>query len=220
MSRTILTTVPGTPGRFWDAHTTLVGPVRPDPRLLHLVGKKWAWRFVGIASALALFGRRRQAHGVVTGGGVGGLLFAWLQALLPGRRAPHVMVDCNWYLPRTRLGCWLKTAQVRTAARAVQQFVVWASHEVEDYSRAFAVPRERFRYVPFHSSLEKYTYEVRDEGHLFAGGNYDRDYDTLVEAVRPLDVPVWIATTRPELLRGTELPGHVRVEGTTEAGFR
>jgi glycosyltransferase involved in cell wall biosynthesis len=33
-------------------------------------------------------------------------------------------------------------------------------------------------------------------------------------------VPTWIATTRPEQLRGVEVPPHVRVEGTTAAGFR
>src|SRR5262249_4238112 len=32
--------------------------------------------------------------------------------------------------------------------------------------------------------------------------------------------PVWVATTRPDQLAGVELPPHVRVEGTTAAGFR
>src|SRR5262249_44513796 len=75
-------------------------------------------------------------------------------------------------------------------------------------------------YVPFHTTLHDYQYEVRDDGYLFAGGNYDRDYPTLVEAVRPLGVPTWIATTLPEQLNGGELPPHVRVEGTSRAGLR
>src|SRR5690606_23552269 len=48
----------------------------------------------------------------------------------------------------------------------------------------------------------------------------DRDYGCLIEAVRPLDLPVWIATTRTEQLKGIDIPPHVRVEGTTAAGFR
>src|SRR5262249_3731503 len=36
----------------------------------------------------------------------------------------------------------------------------------------------------------------------------------------PLEVPTWIATTRPEQLAGVALPPNVRVEGTTHAGFR
>ncbi len=38
--------------------------------------------------------------------------------------------------------------------------------------------------------------------------------------MRPLGAPTWIATTRPDLLRGVDVPAHVRVEGTTAEGFR
>jgi glycosyltransferase involved in cell wall biosynthesis len=44
---------------------------------------------------------------------------------------------------------------------------------------------------------------------VFAGGNSLRDYPTLLEAVRELDVPVRILTT---VLGETGLPAHVRVE--------
>ncbi|MFO0842173.1 MAG: hypothetical protein U0797_07190 [Gemmataceae bacterium] len=109
--------------------------------------------------------------------------------------------------------------RLRLAARSVRRFVVWASHEVEDYARAFDLPPEKLEYVPFHTTLSDYSYEVRDDGYLFAGGNYDRDYPTLLEAVRDLNAPTWIATTRPEQLAGVRSP-HVRVEGTSVAGFR
>jgi glycosyltransferase involved in cell wall biosynthesis len=148
------------------------------------------------------------------------MLFAWLQAVCPWGRKPHVLVDCNWYLPKSRLRAWLKGFRLRMAARSVSRFVVWASHEVEDYARAFRLSPSKFVYIPFHTTLSDYQYNVHDAGYLFAGGNFDRDYRTLVEAVRPLSVPTWIATTRPEQLGGCELPSHVRVEGTTHAGFR
>jgi glycosyltransferase involved in cell wall biosynthesis len=92
---------------------------------------------------------------------------------------------------------------------------------VEDYAQAFGVRADKFEYVPFHGTAHNYRYEERDEGYLFAGGNYDRDYRTLVEAVRPLDVAVWIATTRGnQLLKDVAIPEHVRLEGTTPPGFR
>jgi glycosyltransferase involved in cell wall biosynthesis len=131
------------------------------------------------------------------------------------------MVDCNWYLPSSRWKRWLKTAERRLAARSVQTFVVWARHELRDYAQTFGIAPEKFRYVPFHTTLDNYQYAVRDGDYLFAGGNYDRDYPTLIDAVWPLDVPVWIATTRGEALLGdVVLPAHVRVQATTHAGFR
>ena len=216
----VLTDIPGKPGRFWGDHTTFVGPERPPKWLAKCVGAGPAYNLVGCLAALRLFARRGRCQGVVTQGGASGMFFAWLQALCPWGRKPHVMIDCNWYLTGGRWRDWLKGVQLRAAARSVERIVVWAGHEVDDYAAAFGLPREKLVYVPFHTTLHDYEYEVRDDGYLFAGGNYDRDYATLIEAVRPLDAPVWVATTRPETLGGVKPPPHVRVEGTTVAGFR
>jgi glycosyltransferase involved in cell wall biosynthesis len=217
----LLTDVEGKPGRFWARHTTFVGPMRPPSWLRRLVGEAWAWNLIGVVAALRLFLRRRHCRAVVTMGGASGLLFAWLQALVPWGRRPHVLVDCNWYLAGGPLRRWFQRLRLRLAARSVYRFVVWASHEVEDYAAAFGLPRDMLTYVPFHTTLDGYAWEERDDGYLFAGGNTDRDYRTLVEAVRPLGLPTWLATTRgPELLAGVDVPPHVRVEGTTPDGFR
>jgi glycosyltransferase involved in cell wall biosynthesis len=216
----VLTDIPGKPGRFWGEHTTFIGPARPPSWLLRLCGRRWAYNLAGMTVAVRLFLRRSQCQGVVTDGGASGLLFAWLQVLFPQGRKPHVMVDCNWYRSGSRLRDWFKRFRLRWAARSVHRFAVWASHEVDDYHQAFGLPQEKLVYVPFHGTLTDYEFQVRDDGYLFAGGNYDRDYPTLIEAVRPLDVPTWIATTRPEQLNGVTLPPQVRVKGTTVAGFR
>jgi glycosyltransferase involved in cell wall biosynthesis len=215
----LLTTVYGKAGGFWGDHTTLID-AKPSPWLRKWLGATWAGRVAETAAACRLFARRRHCRAVVTGGGLDGLAFAWLQRLWPWGRRRHVLVDCNWYRPANPLVRWLQRLRIRGAARSATAFVVWASHEVEDYAAEFDLPRGLLRYVPFHPTLAGYDYEVRDEGYLFAGGNYDRDYPMLVEAVRPLDVPVWLATTRPEQLAGTALPSHVEIRGTTEAGFR
>jgi glycosyltransferase involved in cell wall biosynthesis len=216
----VLTDIPGKPGRFWGDHTTLVGPTKPPSWLLKRVGNRWAHNLTGAVAALRMFGRRGQCHGVVTDGGSSGMLFAWLQAICPWGRKPHVMIDCLWNQSPHPLAHWLKKVRVHLAARSVDRFVVWSSHEVEDFAQAFDLPREKLQFVPFHTTLHDYDYEVRDDGYIFAGGNSDRDYRTLVEAVRPLATPTWIATTRPDLLSGVGVPKCVRVEGTTVDGFR
>jgi glycosyltransferase involved in cell wall biosynthesis len=216
----ILTDIPGKPGRFWGDNTTFVGPNKPSPRLQRLLGKRWAYNLTGVLAALKMFARRRHCQGIVTDGGSSGILFAWLQALCPWGRKPHVLIDCLWELPDSRIRAWLKALRIRLAARSVHRFVVWASHEVRDFARAFGLPKWQLEYVPFHHTLHGYDYEVRDDGYLFAGGNSDRDYRTLVEAARQVEMPVWLALTQRELLNGVNLPRHVRVEATTPEGFR
>jgi glycosyltransferase involved in cell wall biosynthesis len=216
----VVTNVPGKPGGFWHGHTTLVGPTRPPRWLCRSLGNNWATRLTNIIAVLRLLRRRSPDRAFVTGGGLDGLLFAALQSLFASRRSRHVMVDCNWYRAGSSWRRWLQKKQIQWAARSVAKFVVWATHEVEDYARAFGVGEEKFLYVPFHTTLDFYQFDIRDDGYVFAGGNYDRDYPTLLEAVRSVDIPVWIATTRPEQLNGCAIPPHVRVEGTTAAGFR
>ncbi len=216
----ILSDIPGTPGQFWGDHTTFVGPYKPTPRLKRWLGTCWAYNLIGVVAAVRLFLRRGRCHGVITSGGACGLMFAWLQALVPWGRKPHVMIDCLWYLPESRLARFLKSVQLRLAACSVHRFVVWAQHEADDFARAFGLPRDKFVFVAFHHTLEDYEYRVEDGGYLFAGGNSDRDYRVLVEAVRSLDLPVWIATTRTELFDGVDVPAAVRVEPTSDAGFR
>jgi len=217
----VLTDVPGSPGRFWGDHTTFIGPNSPPGWLRRWLGERWSYNVIRGLAACRLFARRRFHDGIVTDGGASGMLFAWLQALCPWGRKPHVLVDCNWQRPAGRIAAWFRRWRVKLAARSVHRFVVWASHEVEDYARAFGVPQEMFVYVPFHTTAHNYQYEERDDGYVFAGGNYDRDYRTLIQAIRPLDVPVCIATTRrAELLDGVKLPKHVRVAGLSPADFR
>ena len=219
--KTVVTDVPGKPGRFWDRHTDFIGPDRPPGWLVRALGPHWADNLIGVLAAIRLFLRRDKYDGVVTSGGASGLFFAWLQRLIPWGRRPHVMIDCNWYQSPRRWVHYLKGLRLRLASPAVQRFVVWASHEVDDYAEAFGLPRQQLEYVPFHTTLDGYDYEIDDKGYLFAGGNYDRDYPVLIEAVRPLtQLPVWIATTRPEQLGGVSLPSHVRVEGTSVDTFR
>jgi glycosyltransferase involved in cell wall biosynthesis len=218
--RKVITDIPGKPGRFWHSHSQCVGPTHPPRWLTRLLGTARAHDLCGSLVALRLFFQRCRFAGVVTDGGASGQLFALLQTLIPWGRRRHVMVDCNWYRSESRLAHWFKGLRLRIAARSVERFAVWASHEVEDYAAAFGLPIHKLEYVPFHTTLQDYEYTVRDKGYVFAGGNYDRDYPLLVEAVRPLDVPTWIATTRPQQLAGTPLPPHVRLQGTTVAGFR
>ena len=156
----VLTDIPGRPGRFWGEHTTFVGPACPPRWLIRLAGERWAYNLKGALAAMRLFARRQRCRGVVTDGGSSGVLLAYLQAICPWGRKPHVMIDCLWDMRADTLRTWLKRLRLRLAARSVHRFVVWASHEVEDYARAFGLPREKLAYVPFHTTVHDYEYEI------------------------------------------------------------
>jgi glycosyltransferase involved in cell wall biosynthesis len=215
----VLTDIPGQPGGFWGEHTTQVAAPRVSTVANRFFGKGAADRITGLAVGILLFVRQHRARALVTDGATASGVLATLQTLFPWRRRPHVMI-AQLYVPASRWAYRAKRVQLTVIDRSVRRYVVWASHEIDDYHEAFGLPRDKMRCVPFHTTLDGYAYRVRDDGYIFAGGNYDRDYRTLVDAVRTINVPVWIATTRPEQLDGVTLPAHVRVAGTTHEGFR
>jgi glycosyltransferase involved in cell wall biosynthesis len=109
---------------------------------------------------------------------------------------------------------------MRFCIKNVDTCVVWASIECERYAEAYGLPRNKFLFVPHHHTTKNYDYEVSDEGYLFTGGNSSRDYRLFVDAVRDIQFPCVLAATRQELLRGLDIPKHVRVIGATPQQFR
>lgn len=214
----VLTTIAGNPEKTWGRSTTLA-----DPRCIGLLyGGMRGIRLYATALAVAarMILMRSRFNVAVVDGGPTGQWFSWLQSLLPFGRIPTVMVDCLWYRHDNPLTQGLKRLHKRLSAASVDRFLVWARHEVRDYSREFGIPEAKFAYVPFHITLEGYELEPRDDGFVFSGGNGDRDYKVLVEAVRGLDIPVFIATTDRSLLAGVDIPGNVTVRGVSPEEFR
>lgn len=214
----VLTTIPGHPDKFWGRSTTLAhawcAPL--------LYGRLPLWRrhAMALTVALRMICLRHRFDVVVVDGGPIGQWFTWLQSLLVFGRRPTLMIDCLWYVDSNPLIQTIKRFHKRLSALSVDRFLVWARHEIADYSQEFGIPERKFAYVPFHFTLEDYAFDVHDDGFVFAGGNGDRDYRVLVEAVRGTEIPVFIATTDSTLLAGVKIPSNVTVRGVSHEEFR
>ena len=180
---------------------------------MHL--RSLAARSQALRRAWSLFRNSPRYSVVVTTGTLDGLAFAFLQKLRGKRRPVQLMYDCLWYG-----GNGLKRAWMRACLQQVDRCVLWASVEVSRYARAYKVAEEKFTFIPHHHSLLRYRFEIRDEDYIFTGGNSDRDYGPLLEAVRELPVKCIIASSRRDLLENTQLPANVKVVSATPSEFR
>ena len=99
---------------------------------------------------------------------------------------------------------------LRWVLKGAHGVIVNSHDEMPTVEARFSVPESRMRYVPYHTTLTEPQNLGTDGGYLFAGGRNYRDYETLVEAVRGLDVPTVIVCGQDQL-RDIALPPHVTV---------
>ena len=215
----VVTTIPGKLGMFWGDNTALISEkcraIMYGPRK----GKLYLY-FLSCSIAVKLLLKRKNFDVAVVEGGPMGAWFSWLQSLFFFNKIPTLMIDCIWYRKRNSFIRMIKGFLMRFSNKSVSTYTVWARHEVDDYSREFEIAKEKFVYVPFHTTLENYVFETRDDGFIFTGGNGDRDYKTLIEAVRGLEIPVLIAASNTELFKGLTIPSNVSIKGLTPQEFR
>jgi glycosyltransferase involved in cell wall biosynthesis len=170
----------------------------------------WAWW---------LFRRSRHYDIVYTGSDWDGLFFAIGQRLMRRKRVSHVFIDFYVNIRDKPIEKIIRTFLYRLAVQGACRVLVQRRCEIDGYSRALGVPREKFAFVHYHPTLYDISYTVRNEGFIFAGGDSDRDYPSLIEAVRGLPYRVVIACLRRDHFRGLEIPENVQIVKVPEAEF-
>ena len=122
-----------------------------------------------------------------------GYLLGVINLLLPRRQRPR-MVWIN-FAPTPELGGikgWIKEQMTYLALRGFDLIICCAKPLVESLHQRYPKIGRKLAYVRFWGNSEKLNKiydEVTDEGYVFCGGRTNRDFDTVVAAVRELNVP-------------------------------
>ncbi|HEX8925252.1 MAG TPA: glycosyltransferase [Terriglobales bacterium] len=179
----------------------------------HWQSAKWAYR---------LFRESRNYDAVVTGAEHCGTWFAMLQTLFrrPSMRRPHVMIDFPWAARPGRLKLALKALQMRVTAPALDVIFAHSSpEEAARFTSALGVREGLFQFVPFHHSFTGPLPEVTEGDYIFSGGNYGRDYQTLIEALTGTNHKAIICAQEQQFLREVCVPPNVTVTAVTHQRF-
>jgi glycosyltransferase involved in cell wall biosynthesis len=106
-----------------------------------------------------------------------------------------------WWF-NTQLYSGIKGQLARTSLQAVDKFIIHNRCEADYYSQWLGISRERFEFIPLQSPTVPRLYaEDQENPFIFATGSGCRDYHTLFEAVKRLNLPAIVA------------PGQSAVEG-------
>lgn len=192
----------------------------------HRAPSKRGWRpLFALRQAYWLWRRARQFRGTaafVTYGSKTGFALAGLQTLARPWIQPrtHVIFDLLLEHPRRGMAGVYDRLKMMVFHRSGARAVVWGQSDATDFACAYGLPGDRFFWHPYHTTLDEFAYDQRDDGFIFAGGNNGRDYTTLIAALVGIDYPVFIATTDPRVPPlARDLP-QVTVRGVSPAEFR
>jgi hypothetical protein len=158
-----------------------------------------------------------QAVGLVRAYDRSALLFCFLRSFLfPSRGC--VILFGFFVSPSSGL----RRAFLRRALMGTTICLTWSRKQIDHYSAEFGVPREKFLFLPYKANHSAERGQPRRQlgDYLFSGGNSERDYTTLFEAVRGTGIPVIVSRTAPSLTAGLDIPENVIVLEAREPSFK
>lgn len=162
----------------------------------------------------AVWKNRRKATVLLVEGVVPQMWVAVVQKYLPGCRMRVMVTECLWDREPSTFRGNLKAAIMRWMIRNVDLCILYATADVTRFANYFRILQSKFAVVHFHETLrpERFPTVPAKADYIFAGGNSDRDYSSLVEAMRKIDALCLIACG-PPAISGIKLPPNVfRVE--------
>ena len=152
---------------------------------------------------------------IADGGDKASKLTCLLNSVLPLRRRKILMweshIQAEW--PG-------KKKLVRRMLSGCDVVVVYSRQLVQLQSEYLDLPPEKFVFLPYKANHSKQPpIAARLGDYIFSGGNSQRDYATLCDAVRGTGIPVIISTTAPETRRGLDVPPNVILVAAQEPHF-
>lgn len=175
----------------------------------------WIEAFI-VAVRLLLEMRRRDAVGLISLGERSGSIFCFFKSFKWFQSGP--VLAYRVLMPASLWG--LKTYLIRRMLRSANLIAVWSHAQIENYHQAFGLPREKFVFMPYKANHSEFASDPVPVGdYVFSGGNSERDYKTLFEAVRGLSIPVIVSATKPASTRGLVIPENVILVRAEEPSF-
>lgn len=172
-----------------------------------------------VSWALLLFRTRDQYDVIVTGFERMAWIFALLQRLPGIARTPHVFTDAHPYLPTHSLARWAKRILLRQILLSGDRIVTLSKLQKKIWSKAFSIPEDRFAVIPYWTAVGDASSISRRGDYIFAGGDTERDYPTLLSAAEHLPYRVIISAFDRTAFNGLTIPSNVEIVSTSQKEY-
>jgi glycosyltransferase involved in cell wall biosynthesis len=135
---------------------------------------------------------------------------------------PAVILFGDMFSGKSRLKRWLLRALLKILDRVVDGYIVQSTDELTVFPRMWGVDASKMYVTLFGYTFHEKNIDdakIRQGEYIFAGGNSQRDYDTLLEVARRMPERKFVFATR--LLAGRDdIPPNVTAEPVSKERYQ
>lgn len=147
---------------------------------------------------------------IITGNIKTAQVVAFIRAIFKRNSAKQIILELMLDEPRNTIKWKIKRWMQSYLFSRVDLIFVSAKNEIETYAGRFNIPREKFRFLPFHTDIVNPEMITTHDGYILSAGKTGRDYQTLIDAVKEIDVKVVIVSDEYHA-SGLEIPANVHL---------
>ncbi len=195
---------------LWSTATHLVH--RADAPFFGPLGRRPGTTGVtnSIVTALKLFLGQGTYDAVVTSDLRTAQIFGFLRTVFRVRRPVHIHLELMLDEEKDSVLWRLKRAFQRMAFASTDLLITSTLGEIDIYSERLRLPRERFRFVFFHTNVVNPGALGDEQGYAFSAGRTGRDYHLLAQAVQGMNLDLVVLGDAASL-RDVSFPEGTRV---------
>jgi len=167
---------------------------------------------VGIASTplflgLLMFLRRNKYDVIITANLRTVFIVGLLQYFFRKKKCKHICLEMMLDEEKSSFFWLLKRFFQRKSFSQMDCIFVSSKSEIKTYSSRLNISPNKFQFLPFHTNIVEPRISEETEDYIFSAGRTERDYSTLIQAVKGLDHKLVIVTDKINVEKIRDGPG-------------
>ncbi|MFH0930615.1 MAG: glycosyltransferase family 4 protein [Candidatus Zixiibacteriota bacterium] len=145
-----------------------------------------------ILLGLLIFLKRKKYDIIITANLKTGFILGLLQYLFRKKSCKHICLEMMLDEERSSFSWLVKRFLQRKAFSKMDCIFVSSRSEIQTYSRRLDINPEKFHFLPFHTNIVDPKPSEEKEDYILSAGRTERDYPTLIQAIKGLEIKLVI----------------------------
>lgn len=194
----------------WGKETVLIRNLSPDlTSIFRRAPEKMANIIIPFLSLFLIVKHMKRYDVLITAGTRIGQLYALFRSIFSIKRPKHIVLELMLDEEHQGTKWKIKRMFQRFIFSSVDVIFVSSSQEVETYSKRFNLPKNRFRFVRFHTNVTDPKILQSHNSYILSAGKTGRDFHTLIQAARDLEKNKFVIVSDKNSAKGINPPKNV-----------